>query len=63
MLPEDDRMIETVHLARNKVCSLRMIYDRKCNFSKEQFMLPEDDRMIENVTLARKKVCSLRMIV
>ena len=25
MLPEDDRMIETVTLARNKVCSLRMI--------------------------------------
>ena len=63
MLPEDDRTIETVTLARNKVCSLRMIYDRNCNFSKEQRMLPEDDRMIETVTLARNNVCSLRMIV
>jgi len=47
MLPEDDRMIETVTLERNKVCSLRMMYDRNCNFRKEQSMFPEDDRMIE----------------
>jgi len=64
MLPEDDRMIETITLATNKVCFLRIgSYDRNCNSSKEQSMLPDDDRMIETVTLARNKLCFLRMIV